>query len=281
MAKPTKDAGIIPLRPRARSVTAAGALSLPPQGGAAPTAPADRPAAMNLSGKRKAVFLIGRGRIGKTMMGRWIAETMTNRGGSAVIGAADPLNRSLTKFLDNVVQPPSADPAETKDWLNEVLETAMVEGYNCVMDLGGGDTSLGLLLQEIPHLADVLSAGGLEPVALHIIGGTVDDLTPLAMMERAGFQPKATAIIANEAHGRRTGFEGVLAHPVVRAALDRGAVQLWMPPLAALIAKEFDEAGWRFHDAGSRTGPFDAAAVNAWLKRMAEELAPIATWLPE
>ena len=280
MAKSTKEAGAIPLTPRARSVTPAGALSLPPQGGPTSTPLTERPTALDLSGKRKAVFLIGRGRIGKTTLGRWIAETMTNRGGSAVIGAADPLNRSLTKFLNDVMQPPSTDPVETKDWLNAVLETAMVEGYNCVMDLGGGDTSLGLLLQEIPHLADVLSEGGLEPVALHVIGGNIDDLTPLAMMERAGFQPRATAIIANEAHGRRGQFDSVLPHPEVRAALDRGAVQLWMPPLAAAVAKNFDEAGWRFHDANAKTGPFAAAAVNAWLKRMAEELAPIASWMP-
>jgi hypothetical protein len=283
MAKPTnaKEAGAIALNPRARTIMPIGALSLPPQGGTTPTAPTDRPTALNLSGKRKAVFLIGRGRIGKTMLGRWIAETMTNRGGSAVIGAADPLNRSLTKFLNDVMQPPSSDPVETKDWLNEVLETAMVEGYNCVMDLGGGDTSLGLLLQEIPHLADVLSEGGLEPVALHVIGGNIDDLTPLAMMERAGFQPKATAIIANEAHGRRGQFESVLTHPEVQATLDRGSVQLWMPSLAAVVAKNFDEAGWRFHDARAKTGPFAAAAVEAWLRRMAEELAPIASWMPE
>ena len=277
MAKPTnaKEAGAIPLNPRARTIMPTGALSLPPQGRTTPTAPTDQPTALNLSGKRKAVFLIGRGRIGKTTLGRWIAETMTNRGGSAVIGAADPLNRSLTKFLNDVMQPPSSDPVETKDWLNEVLETTMVEGYNCVMDLGGGDTSLGLLLQEIPHLADVLSDGGLEPVALHIIGGNIDDLTPLAMMERAGFQPKATAIIANEAHGRRGQFESALTHPEVRAAVERGAVQLWMPSLAAVVAKNFDEAGWRFHDARAKTGPFAAAAVEAWLRRMAEELAPI------
>src|SRR3954452_7139796 len=156
MPKPTKDAGAISLAPRARSAAQVGALSLPPQSGTVQTASAAMPTAINLSGKRKAIFLIGRGRIGKTTFARWIAETMTNRGGSAVVGAADPVNRSLTKSLNTVIQPPSTDPAETKDWLNEILETAMVEGYNCLLDLGGGDTSLGLLLQEIPSLSDVL-----------------------------------------------------------------------------------------------------------------------------
>jgi hypothetical protein len=206
---------------------------------------------------------------------------MTNRGGSAVVAACDPLNRSLTKYLNGVMQPPSSDPAETKDWLNEILETAMTEGYNCLLDMGGGDTTLGALLQEIPDLATVLSDGGLEPVALHIIGANVDDLTPLALMERSGFTPAATAVIANEAHGRRQQFDGVLTHPEARAALDRGAVQLWMPALAAAVAKSFDDFGWRFYDAGTKTGPFAAAAVNGWLRRMADEFAPIATWLPE
>lgn len=281
MAKPTKEAGAISLNPRVRSAAPIGALSLPPQGGTVQTASTTMPTAINLTGKRKAIFLIGRGRIGKTTMGRWIAETMTNRGGSAVVAACDPLNRSLTKYLNGVMQPPSTDPIETRDWLNEILETAMMDGYNCLLDMGGGDTTLGALLQEIPTLADVLSAGGLEPVALHIIGGNVDDLTPLALMARSGFQPAATAIIANEAHGRRAQFDGVLTHPEVRAALDRGAVQLWMPPLAAAVARQFDDAAWRFHDANAKAGPFAAAAVNGWLRRMADELAPIASWLPE
>jgi hypothetical protein len=67
MPKPTKDAGAISLAPRARSAAQVGALSLPPQSGTVQTASAAMPTAINLSGKHKAIFLIGRGRIGKNI----------------------------------------------------------------------------------------------------------------------------------------------------------------------------------------------------------------------
>ncbi len=54
-----------------------------------------------------------------------------------------------------------------------------------LVELGGGDTSLGRLLAEMPDLATVLEAGGLAPVALYLIGPRVDDLASRATFEAA------------------------------------------------------------------------------------------------
>src|SRR5580765_1479733 len=72
----------------------------------------ERPTALDLTGQRKVWFLSGRGKTGKTMLARYIADRMIDLGGSAVVAACDPVNRSLRRFLDNVAEPPSSDTEE-------------------------------------------------------------------------------------------------------------------------------------------------------------------------
>ena len=70
---------------------------------------------IDLAGRPKVWFVIGRGRIGKTTLIRWAAETLAGRGGAeCVYAAADPVNRSLKTFLRevDVSEPPTADPDE-------------------------------------------------------------------------------------------------------------------------------------------------------------------------
>lgn len=279
MAQKPKSAAI-PFRPAARSAMPTSVLPMPP-GSAATHAAVETPPGLDLSGRRKAWFLIGRGRIGKTTLARWLTETMDQRGGSAIIAAADPVNRSLRQFLDNVAEPSSSDPEDVKDWLRDLLQYQMEEALNSIIDLGGGNTSLSALLADMPDLADVLSQGGIEAIACHVIGSDPHDCVPLAVAETEGFQPKATVIVLNEAHGRRPRFDPVLAQPEVRAAIDRGAVQLWMPQLNGDAARQCDANAWRYHQVRDKAGPFTASAVQTWLRRMGEAFEPIKTWLPE
>jgi hypothetical protein len=276
--KPTK-ASVVPFRPAERPPLPRTVLPIP--AGALAPVTSDLPAAIDLTGKRKAMFLIGRGRIGKTTLARWIAETVENRGGSQIIAAADPVNRGLRVFVDGVAEPPSSDPAEVKDWLRDLLQYAMAEKLNALIDLGGGDTSLAALLQDVPDLAEVLEASGIAPVAIHVTGPDPHDLVPLAMTEAAGFRPAATAVVLNEAHGRRSRFDAILQHEAVQSALARGAVQLWMPLLNPDAARQCDAHAWHYHDVKSKAGPFAASAVQTWLRRMGEEFSPITSWLPE
>jgi hypothetical protein len=277
--KPSKSSSVIPFRQLDRPLPPSSILPLP-EGAAVPVV-VETPPALDLSGRRKAWFMIGRGRIGKTTLTRWVAETIENRGGSAVIAAADPVNRSLRVFVDGVAEPPSSDPDDVKDWLGDLLQYVMREKQNALIDLGGGNTSLSALLREIPDLAEVLAESGIEPVAVHVLGADPHDLVPLAMMEAEGFRPRATAIVLNEAHGRRSRFDQVIAHPAFTAAMERGAVKLWMPLLTPDAARQCDANAWHYHDVKGKAGPFAASAVQTWLRRMSDEMAPIASWLPE
>ncbi|MFL5252955.1 MAG: hypothetical protein ACJ8AI_08680 [Rhodopila sp.] len=275
--KPTSPA--IAFRPSARAAMPVAFLPMPPA--AAVDAKVEMPAAVDLTGKKKAWFLVGRGRIGKTTFARWLTETTGQRDGSAIIAACDPVNRSLRQFLNNVAEPLSSDPIEVRDWLRDLLQFQMEEGLNSIIDLGGGNTSLSALLAEMPDLHQVLADGGVEPVALHVVGSDPHDVVPLAVTEAEGFQPPATAIICNEAHGRRIRFDQVLAQPEVRATLDRGAIQLWMPMLSPDAAKQCDANCWRYYDVRTKAGPFVASAVQTWLRRMGEAMQPITSWIPE
>ncbi len=74
---------------------------------------------------------------------------------------------------------------------------------------------------------------------------------------------------------------------MLRAAVERGAVQLWMPRLIPAREIEvrrilFSEARDAIQPEGRRVtplGPFDRARVRLWLERTAQEFAPIQTWL--
>lgn len=256
------------------------ALPMPPAPAIAP-ATDEMPVAIDLSGKRKAIFFIGRGRTGKTTLARVIGEIMDERGGSAIVAAADPVNRSLRTFRNNVAEPDSTDQDEVRDWLRDLLQHVMEHKVNALIDLGGGSTSLTALLGDVPDLADMLAQHGVEPIAIHLVGPDPHDLVPLAVTEAAGFRPKATAIVRNEIHARRDRFDQVLEHPVFQAVLGRGAVPIWMPRLNPDAASQCDAHGWRYHDAISKAGPFTASAVQTWLRQFNEQFAPIASWWPE
>lgn len=242
----------------------------------------DRPPGVDLSGKPKALFFIGRGRVGKTHLLRWAAETVAERGGDFIVSAADPTNRVLVNYLDDVAQPPTTDPIEVRDWLLSLLQHVMSQNTSLMIDLGGGDTSLTELLKVLPNLAELLEEGGLVPVALHLVGTDAHDLHALTTTEQMGFQPKATAIVLNEVYargGQRYRFDDVTSHPVYQAATNRGAVPIWMPALIEEVARYCARDGGRFLDL-PKSKPFFAQALKNWLGAMSAEFSPIATWWP-
>lgn len=241
-------------------------------------------------------LLIGPNYAGKTTFARWAAERMVEAGRSAVLAAADPANRTLAGFFEAVAQPPTNDAAQTTAWLRRLVEHAMAQRLPALVDLGGGDTSLGRLLEAVPGLVEAMEASGVAPVAAYFLGPRVDDLGALAAFEARGFRPGATAVVLN--HGRvdagmdpAAAFAAVRRHSALRAAVGRGAVLLEMPRLAPPeLALDIERKRLPFAmardgvvPAGRRVAPIgglDRAAVRAWLARMEAAFAPVAAWLP-
>lgn len=248
---------------------------------------------VDLAGRPKVWFTIGPGRAGKTMLLRWAIEEVQSRGVQAVCAAADPQNRSLIRYFEGVAEPPTNDPAAVAQWLEQLLQFVADEKTSAFIDLGGGDTSLGRLLDQTPDLATVMEDAGVSIVAMYLIGPRVDDLAALASFEAAGFQPKATALVLNEGIADTTAtdaFAHIVAHSAYRAAVSRGAVEIRMPRLLPDLTQDIELKRLSFAQArdgkapeGRRVdmpGPFDRSRVRKWLGTMNSEFEPIRSWLP-
>ena len=78
-------------------------------------------------GKPKALFLVGLGGTGKTMLARWLGWRMVEQGRAALIAALDPQNRTLADWFTGVVEPETSDMHHTARWARDVLDHLMVE----------------------------------------------------------------------------------------------------------------------------------------------------------
>jgi hypothetical protein len=171
----------------------------------------------------------------------------------------------------------------------------MEEKASALVDLGGGDTSLHKLLSTVPDLSSALDEAGVAPVAVYTLGPRVDDLASLASFEALGFKPAATVLVRNEGLAdpladREDAFARVLRHSAYKSAVERGAVEVWLPRLDAAVAQEIEAKRVSFLQArdalspeGRKVaplGPFDRSRVRHWLNTTAAEMVPIMSWLP-
>lgn len=249
--------------------------------------------AVDLTDRPKMMFGIGRGGAGKTTFLRWVTEKLLERGSAAAVAALDPANRSLPLYFENVLEPDSYAPAAVKQWLEDFLAVGMESKGSAVLDMGGGDTSLLALVEDAPGIADMLEESGVTPIAAYLLTPSPESLTPMIDLEAAGFRPKATALILNDGLGsestaREKKFRDVLRHSAFRAAVDRGAVPLWLPrlqPAQEVLRRRITYAQARdgvIPDGRkmSPLGPVDRLRVRAWLQAVEAEMAPIMSWIP-
>ena len=249
--------------------------------------------AVDLTGKAKAVMAIGLGATGKTTLLRWVCERSTARDDEQELALAtvDPLNRELAHYFPATMAPNTQDPVQITAWLEKLLMWTIETKKSIAVDFGGGDTTLGRIVGEVPDLQQMMESAGIEPVALYPLTPRSSDLTPLAVMEQAGFKPRATALILNEGRAdssrdRLEEFAQIRRHSTYKAALARGAVEVWMPRLYAAKAIEDRRIGFRqamngeAPAGGLGLGLFDRSRTSHWLAAMEEAFSPIASWLP-
>jgi hypothetical protein len=252
-----------------------------------------RSVALDLSGKPKVAMAIGQGGTGKTTLLRWICERALSRNDSdLILATVDPINRELAHYFPTTASPKTQDPAQVSAWLERLLTRLMETKASAAIDFGGGDVTLSRLVGQIPDLAAMMEDATVHPVALYPLSPRTTDLTPLVAMEKAGFQPQATALILNEGRADPTGdpeqdFAQVRRHSAYRTAIARGAVEIWMPRLHAAKAIEDRRIGFNQAVGGTmpqgRTDPglglFDRSRTRHWLTAMEQAFAPIASWL--
>jgi hypothetical protein len=134
--------------------------------------------------------------------------------------------------------------------------------------------------------AGMLERAGVELVALYTLSPRVEDLTAMAQLMAKGFAPKATGLILNKGvtadptMPAEPEFDQITEHSAYRAAVDRGAVTIWMPRLYA--AKAIEDRRLLFGQArdGDHLGPSDCSRTHHWLCAMDDAFRPVETWLP-
>jgi hypothetical protein len=243
---------------------------------------------VDLSEKPKLIFVIGRGKTGKTTFLRWVAETALDRNRPFLMADIDPTNASFSSYFPDVSRPSGHDPVEVRSWVQRFIGYAVENKTTALIDLGGGDTALRSLLSEMPSLLAEVEATGLAVVAYYMCGPQPDDLAPLLTLASHGFAPKTRALIFNEGVAdagisRLQAFTEIVSHPVVQDEAKAGALALWMPRLFAAAAVENSRASFaqaRDGDASRPINMFDRARVKSWLITMEQRFSGVASWMP-
>lgn len=226
-----------------------------------------------------------------TTFARVLASKLFELDREAVLAAVAPGNRNLERFVENVMQPPGTDPRETAAWMLKLLMGMARRRRGGVLDGGGGDQATAEMIRAAPDLPERLEESGLALVAAHFLGPRIDDLIYLASHEAQGFRPRATALVLNLARAESpSAFDDIRRQPAYKAALDRGAVEVWLPALAQDVALAIERKGLNFAQARDGVspegrsvqplGPLQRTQLRNWLAAVEAELAPIQTWLP-
>lgn len=246
------------------------------------------------AGRKKFVVGFGRGGVGKTVWLRYVAERALLRGSRVLIADADRTNATLTAFFgkDNVSRPESTDSHLFREWQNQLIEDQAEQDYSVVEDIGGGGEVFMREYARFIGLVDFCEANGIQPVAVHFIGGDKDHLAVLRDIEESrAFCPSETIVVMNEAAlppGRTSangGFETVESHSILKSAKNRGVRCIRMPFLECMSRIDagrllFGEAAARVEKNGVRLGLVDAHLTRRWSAGMEAELAPVSDWLP-
>lgn len=248
--------------------------------------------AIDLTGRPKILFLVGAGATGKTTFARWVGERAYQRSDDTypVMVSVDPQSRDLALYFNDIHTPRKTGQEFVVEYLERLFTQLMRTKRSAIIDFGGGDSALLALIAGIPDLHEMLSQGGVEPVAMHFISTRSSDLVHLAALHRAGFTPTATALMLNVGRTNSkdidTEFARVRAQPEYHDAIKRGAVEVLFPKLYAAAAIEARQVGfWAAtnHAPGTEgmapLNIFDHRKVAKWLDEMEGQMAPIASWL--
>ena len=243
---------------------------------------------IDLTGRNKIIFAVGRGKTGKTTLLRWMAETALAAGRPFLMADIDPTNASFASYFEGVSRPDTDDPAGVNRWLQAFIEYAVKHQITAMIDLGGGDTTLRTLATEMPGFAQQIEEAGLVPVNFYLVGAQPDDLAPIATLAERGFSPRARAVVLNESTAelglsRQQAFMRVVRNRVLLDQLRSGAINLWMPRLHAADAVESRRSTFAAARDGRTTPPlglFDRARVKSWLEAMDRQFQGVQSWMP-
>ena len=241
------------------------------------------------------MVVVGRQRVGKTSFLNALAQYLQERGAEFAIWDTDQMNttNNMSVFHAQASTPPSERREDVKVWLEGRFLDIAERRYDALLDVGGGDTPLTQLVEDVP-VAAALSEVGVRVVAVHVLGPDVADLDYLDRFERNLFTPEAVLIVRNSGlilngQSDKIAFAALEGHAGLQRAFDKGAVLVSLPRLGCM--SEVTDRGLSFAEAlngkcgtdGKGLSIFDRHRVRKWwtdeLPREFGEIPP--GWLPE
>jgi len=187
------------------------------------------------------IMAVGRQRVGKTVFLNTAVQFVRKHGAKVEIWNADTLNasHSLSSFYDDVMEPRSARAEDVKAWIEARFVDMVENRYDAILDVGGGDTPLSRLVDELP-IVSTLEDEGIRVVLVHVLGTETADLDYLAnFLNGSRLSPDATLLVLNEGlilSGRsaEAAFAEVKKHPAFLQAMKNGALSVSFPKLPCM-----------------------------------------------
>ena len=115
------------------------------------------------NGGRKPVLMVvvGRQRVGKTSFLNALAQYLQERGAEFAIWDTDQMNttNNMSVFHAQASSPSSERREDVKAWLEERFLDIAERRYDALLDVGGGDTPLTQLVEDVPVAAALAELG--------------------------------------------------------------------------------------------------------------------------
>ena len=235
------------------------------------------------------IVTLGRQRTGKTLLAQWYAET-SPRDLPLRILDADQGEQVLSDRMPNAEASPRADD-DRRNWLEAEIEKQMTAAasdkpYDVLLDPGGNDPQVKRWGAEM-GLVDMLQSGGIDVIAIHLLGPDVADLNYMKEIETGNlFCPKKTIVILNKAlvspgQSPRIAFAEVADSDTVKGVEARGGRVVTMEALTDMPTLE--KRRLKFMDViegKAKVQPFTVARTRHWLNGpMAALRGELADWI--
>jgi hypothetical protein len=256
------------------------------------TAPASTPAVQSL------IIRQGRGRLGGSTLLEYLVLRARRAGRSVIVGDGDVDHASLSQVfppgtVEGAVPPLSAQPADLKQWVTDLIGRAVDERSSLVLDLGGGEAILRDY-NEDTSLVEFCDEVGMESVGLFMCGAEPADFDHVVGIWDSGhFRPRRPVLVFNEflaPPGRSAlgAFDFLMKRPEFDRLMAEGMRCLTIPRLVPMPALR--NAGLSFHEgmqgkagrSGKPLGPMERHQLRKWVERLEEGLSALKAenWLP-
>jgi hypothetical protein len=229
--------------------------------------------------RRRLILALGRGKSGKTIWARWLAEAMRARGINPVMADADTAGTGLCRYEEGALRLCRNDGEQS--WWDAVLaDSEDRSGRPVVVDFS---LSQGLIRRVDPEgtdFRDRYAEIGFDVTKVCFFAPDTGDADAF-VSNGARVTATDTLLVLNEgAPGERGSrqFDSVLAHPAVREAIDHGAHVARMPTLRSDLAADREIASLiafsKLGVPGQEPLSFKRVTMRTWLDRMETAFSP-------